>query len=107
MDSSVHLIYHDPSDLGSLILIRISSQRNAPLDHLLVCLYSYLIGPLFKVITVITVSNTDYVYLCLDRFSPSTITTLQNMDLEKIDLGLLVRVIKHISLQMEVHNKNS
>ena len=23
MDSSVHLIYHDPSDLGSLILIRI------------------------------------------------------------------------------------
>ena len=54
-----------------------------------------------------TVSNTDYVYLCLDRFSPRTITTLQNMDLEKIDLGLLVRVIKHISLQMEVHNKNS
>ena len=23
VDSSVHLIYHDPSDLGSLILIRI------------------------------------------------------------------------------------
>ena len=27
MDSSVHLIYHDPSDLGSLILIRIISKE--------------------------------------------------------------------------------
>ena len=26
-DSSVHLIYHDPSDLGSLILIRIISEE--------------------------------------------------------------------------------
>ena len=27
IDSSVHLIYHDPSDLGSLILIRIISKE--------------------------------------------------------------------------------
>ena len=30
VDSSVHLIYHDPSDLGSLILIGIVP-KNAPL----------------------------------------------------------------------------
>ena len=40
--------------------------------------------------------------LCFLRYSPRTITTLQNMDLERIDLELLVRVISHISLQMEV-----
>ena len=27
VDSSVHLVYHDPSDLGSLILIRIISKE--------------------------------------------------------------------------------
>jgi len=30
VDSSVHLIYHDPSDLGSLILIRIISKERTP-----------------------------------------------------------------------------
>lgn len=44
-----------------------------------------------------------YFYVCcLLRYSPRTITTLQNMDLERIDVELLVRVITHISLHMEV-----
>lgn len=42
--------------------------------------------------------------LCVHRFSPRTITTLQNMNLEKIDLDLVVNVITHISLHMEVHS---
>ena len=33
VDSSVHFIYHDPSDLGSLILIRIISKERTPIKH--------------------------------------------------------------------------
>ncbi|KAJ7375602.1 ATP-dependent RNA helicase dhx29, partial [Desmophyllum pertusum] len=43
----------------------------------------------------------QYLHSIRGRFSPKTITTLQNMDLEKIDFQLLVRVITHISLRME------
>ncbi|XP_078362233.1 ATP-dependent DNA/RNA helicase DHX36-like isoform X2 [Oculina patagonica] len=43
----------------------------------------------------------QYLHSLRDRFSPKTITTLQNMNLEKIDMELMVRVITHISLHME------
>ena len=48
-DSSVHLIYHDPSDLGSLILIRCHSDMCIPVHiSLAICVYNKEISSLAK-----------------------------------------------------------
>lgn len=43
----------------------------------------------------------NYLDTIRHKYSPETITTLQNMDMEKIDLDLVVSVVTYISLHME------
>lgn len=43
----------------------------------------------------------NYLDTIRHKYSPKTITTLQNMDMEKIDLDLVVSVVTYISLHME------
>ena len=38
------------------------------------------------------------------RFPSETIATLEDMDFDKVDLDLVVKVITHISLNMEVRS---
>ena len=62
MDSSVHFIYHDPSDLGSLILIRIISKERTLISPVSMALMRAALDK------IATVTSTTRDFKCIERY---------------------------------------